>query len=66
VPLPWSPALAAEFAKDFGADPFPYGIEANRTTLDAFCRFAHDQGITSRRMTPEDLFPPEMHKTARV
>ncbi len=66
IPLPWSPALAAEFAGDFGADPFPYGIEGNRRTLDAFCRFAYDQGITPRRMTPEALFPAEMHKTARV
>jgi 4,5-dihydroxyphthalate decarboxylase len=66
IPLPWSSALAAEFGAAFGADPFPYGIEANRVTLDAFCRFAHDQGITQKRMTPEDLFPVEVHKTARV
>ena len=24
-------------------------------TLEAFCRFAHDQGVTAKRMTPEDL-----------
>lgn len=65
-PLPWAAALAAEFGTVFGADPFPYGLEPNRTTLDAFCRYAHDQGVTARRMTPDELFPPEMHKTARV
>ena len=49
--------MADEAAKSFGDDPFPYGIEANRKTLDAFCRFAHAQGITAARLTPEDLFP---------
>jgi 4,5-dihydroxyphthalate decarboxylase len=66
IPMPWTSALSAEFAGAFGADPFPYGIDANCTTLDAFCRFAHDQGITPRLMKPEDLFPAEVHKTARV
>jgi 4,5-dihydroxyphthalate decarboxylase len=65
-PLPWTAALAAELGATFGADPFPYGLDANRTTLDAFCRYAHDQGVTARRMTPDELFPPEVHKTARV
>jgi 4,5-dihydroxyphthalate decarboxylase len=66
IPLPWSAALSAGFGAAFGADPFPYGIAANRVTLDAFCRFAHAQGITHGRMKPEDLFPAEVHKSVRV
>jgi 4,5-dihydroxyphthalate decarboxylase len=66
IPLPWSAALAAEFAEKFGPDLFPYGIEANRPTLDAFCRFAHDQGVTPRRLSPEDLFPREVRSAAKV
>src|SRR5262249_13187218 len=50
IPVPWAASIADEFAKDFGADPFPYGLEANRKTLDAFCRFAHDQGVTAKRL----------------
>ena len=50
IPVPWAAAIADEFGKGFGADPFPYGLEANRKTLDAFCRFAHDQGITAKRL----------------
>jgi 4,5-dihydroxyphthalate decarboxylase len=65
-PLPWTAALAAEFGATFGADPFPYGLEPNRTTLEAFCRYVHDQGVTQRRMNPEELFPAEVHKSARV
>jgi 4,5-dihydroxyphthalate decarboxylase len=63
VPLPWCPTLAEEFDQTFGADPFPYGVEGNRPTLDAFCRFAHDQGLTARRLTPDELFPAEVRAT---
>ena len=66
IPVPWSAALAGEWSKDFAADPFPYGLEANRTTLDAFCRFAHEQGVTARRLAPDDLFPKEVRASVRV
>jgi 4,5-dihydroxyphthalate decarboxylase len=66
LPVPWAPAIAAEWNERFGADPFPYGLEANRKTLEAFCRFAHDQGVTAKRLTPDDLFPKEVHASVRV
>ena len=60
IPLPGVAALAETLAKTFGEDPFPYGIEGNRPTLDAFCRFAHAQGLTARLLAPDDLFPPQV------
>lgn len=66
IPLPWAATLAAEATETFGKDPFPSGLEANRKTLDAFCRFAHDQGVTAKRLTPDDLFPPEVRMNTRV
>src|SRR6185437_1520618 len=66
LPVPWSASIADEWGKDFGADPFPYGLEANRKTLDAFCRFAHAQGITAQRLTPDDLFPKEVRASVKV
>jgi 4,5-dihydroxyphthalate decarboxylase len=66
VPLPWAAAISDEIAKNFGPDPYPYGIEPSRTTIDAFCRYCHDQGVTHRRMGIEDLFPREVRATARV
>jgi 4,5-dihydroxyphthalate decarboxylase len=66
IPLPWSAAFADEIVQAQGPDPYPYGIEESRKTLEAFCRYAHDQGVTARRMTPEDLFPPEVRGNARV
>ena len=66
IPVPWAASIAGEWSKSFGADPFPYGLEANRKTLDAFCRFSHDQGVTARRLTPDDLFPQEVRASVRV
>jgi 4,5-dihydroxyphthalate decarboxylase len=66
IPVPWSAAIADEWSKDFGADPFPYGLEENRKTLAAFCRFAHEQGVTAKQLTPDDLFPKEVRASVRV
>jgi len=66
IPVPWASAIADEYAKNFGGDSFPYGLEENRKTLDAFCRFAHDQGVTAKKLTPDDLFPKEVRASVRV
>ena len=66
IPLPWAAAIADEIAAGYGPDPYPYGIEHSRPTIEAFCRYAHDQGVTHRRMTVEDLFPHEVRTTARI
>jgi 4,5-dihydroxyphthalate decarboxylase len=66
IPLPWAAAIADEIAANYGPDPYPYGIEESRPTLEAFCRYAHDQGVTHRRMTIDDLFPREVRAIARV
>lgn len=65
-PLPWMNARADEARALFGGDPWPYGVEPNRITLDAFLRYAHEQGVCHRRLAPEDLFPIEMSAAVRV
>jgi 4,5-dihydroxyphthalate decarboxylase len=66
IPLPWAAALVDEIAAAYGPDPFPYGVEPSRATIEAFLRYCHDQGVTHRRMTMEDLFPREVRATAKV
>lgn len=39
-----------------GRDPLPYGINANRETLEAMIRFASEQGIIHKKTTAEALF----------
>ena len=65
VPMPWASGFLEECAETFGADPFPYGLDANRATLSAFCRFAHAQHVTARQLTPDDLFEPELRAVSK-
>ena len=42
-------------------DPLPYGIEPNRAMLEELIDHALTQGIITTRVTPEGLFPRNMH-----
>jgi 4,5-dihydroxyphthalate decarboxylase len=35
-----------------------YGVEANRKTLETAAQYSYEQGLTSRLVKPEELFPP--------
>jgi hypothetical protein len=61
-PLPWTAQIAQASRELFGADIWPYGIEPNRVTLDAFLQYAFEQGVCHRRLAPEDLFPEEVSR----
>jgi 4,5-dihydroxyphthalate decarboxylase len=41
-------------------DPWPYGIEKNRATLEPFLAYCHEQGVTKRRLALAELFPKEV------
>jgi 4,5-dihydroxyphthalate decarboxylase len=56
-PLPWLPAYGRRMSDAFGGDPFPYGIEPNRATVDQLLRYAHQQGIAHRLATADEVFP---------
>lgn len=45
VPIPSVAAHLRSLRKQFGGEPWPYGVEANRPTLECFVRHAHDQGL---------------------
>jgi 4,5-dihydroxyphthalate decarboxylase len=64
-PVPWLTNYARKMQDTFG-DLFPYGIEANRPTLELFLRYTHEQGIAHRLVTPEELFPPGMMASVKV
>ena len=59
VMLPWLPAHLADARREMGDDFWPYGLAPNTATLDTFLRYAHDQGLSPRRLRPADLFAPE-------
>ncbi len=43
-----------------GADPIPYGVEANQKTLEAFMKFNVQQEIIPRPFDLEEIFPPSL------
>ena len=66
VPVPWFREFAIEVWKLMGGDPWPYGVDANFTTLDTFLQYAHEQGVCERRLAPADLFAQQVDEGYRV
>jgi 4,5-dihydroxyphthalate decarboxylase len=56
--LPWLPAELDEIDEVFGGDPWPYGIEPNRPTLEALTKFLHEQSMIAKPVAIDDLFAP--------
>lgn len=56
-PLAWLPTYARKMRDMFGPDPFPYGIEENRATLEQMLLYTYQQGIAHRHAKPEEIFP---------
>lgn len=58
---------ATHRARDLiGEDWWPYGIDANRKLLDTFLGHHHAQGLSARRLAPEDLFHPTTVESFRI
>ncbi len=66
IPIAWAQDAALESQMVFGEDTWPYGIEPNRRTLDAFLQYCYEQGVTTRRLQVEELFPQELGKFAKT
>ena len=65
-PFAWSFDAAAKIKDLFGEDFFPYGVEANRVTLEAFLQYALEQGVIHRKLSVEELFCKEVQSEFRV
>jgi 4,5-dihydroxyphthalate decarboxylase len=59
--IPWFVSLREKNRALMGEDFWPYGIEANRKTLEACLRHHREQGILKRSYSIEELFAPETH-----
>jgi len=64
--LPWQIAQVEEVRREMGEDWWPYGFLPNRAVLDTFLRYHHEQGLSKRRLQPEELFAPETHESFRI
>ena len=63
VMTPWFSQLFAENRQLMSDDWWPYGVSANRTAVDTFLRYHHEQGLSRRRWRVEDVFVPDLLNT---
>lgn len=64
--LPWMIAEIEDVRRDMGHDWWPYGFERNRAALDTFLRYHHEQGLSTRRLQPQDLFAAESLEAFKI
>lgn len=56
--LPWFGQEFEETRALMGENFWPYGLEANRKTLEALFQYSYEQGLAKKRLTVEELFHP--------
>ncbi|HEX7219952.1 MAG TPA: ABC transporter substrate-binding protein [Burkholderiales bacterium] len=66
LPMPWVPDHVRHWRELAGEDFWPYGIEPNRPTLEAFLQYGFEQGVATRRLKVEELFAPETLERAKI
>lgn len=60
VPLAWYRSYLDDERALLGPDPWEYGLsDSNRKNLDTLIGYCHQQGLTKRRMTVDELFAKE-------
>jgi 4,5-dihydroxyphthalate decarboxylase len=56
IGLPWIVSHAEETVDILGDDFWPYGVEANRHTLEAMVRYSYEQGLSVRKLNIDSIF----------
>jgi 4,5-dihydroxyphthalate decarboxylase len=63
--LPWLLAELEQDSRLLGEDLHPYGLEANRRMIEAFCEEQFAQGLTTQRLDPAAAFA-EFEQLTRI
>jgi 4,5-dihydroxyphthalate decarboxylase len=66
VTLPFVEERLTEARALMGEDFWPYGVAANRKTLETFLKHHHSQGLSSRLVKVEELFHPGTLETFKL
>lgn len=61
VMLPWLTRDLEEIAEVMGPDHWHYGFRENHEILEAMCQYSFEQGLSVRKLVPEELFAPVTH-----
>ncbi len=62
LPTAWAPDDFEDVSRLIfpNSEPWPYGLRHNRSTLEPFLAYCHEQGVTARKLTSDELFPKEL------
>jgi 4,5-dihydroxyphthalate decarboxylase len=66
VTLPFVEERLREARELMGDDYWSYGLAPNRKVLGTFLRHHHAQGLSTRLLTPEELFHPSTHESFKI
>ncbi len=64
--LPWSVYEHERLQREMAKDYWSYGLEANHHVLDALTRYSFEQGLSCRRVKPEEVFWPATHDLSKI
>ena len=64
--LPWGVAEFNETKSLMGEDYWSYGLEPNRHVLEPFTRWHHEQGLSARQVSPDQLFAPSACDLSKI
>ena len=64
--LPWLTRHVEDARALMGDDFWPYGFAPNRETLATFLRYHDEQGLSKKRLQPEELFAPETMESFKI
>ena len=59
VTHPWIAAEMDDVVSLFGRDPFRSGFAENLPTLEAMTQYSYEQGLSVRKLDPEEMFTTE-------
>ena len=66
VMLPWLIRHVADTEEIMGPDFWIYGYEPNREGVDRLLRYHHEQGLSARQLTGEEIFAPETLESFKI
>ena len=64
--LPWGVAEFHDAQALMGEDYWRYGIEENRPELEALTRYSFEQGLSARKISPEELFARPVRELFKI
>jgi 4,5-dihydroxyphthalate decarboxylase len=64
--LPFLEEMLATTQQLMGRNYWPNGVAANRATLEAFLTHHHDQGLSQRKVSVDELFAPSTYEMTKI